>query len=1254
MPENLPDNLGASFLEESQRSIDENAQTRIAGLRRKFQGFTKEPQSQTVPNAPADSSYMFNVAKQVPAGAYTAVNNSIRSAEDLAGWLDDNLFGDMVTTDRIFDFPDTDKIFAAPQGTVAGLTRGATQFLVGFIPILKGMRAYSQGRRILGILGAEGLGPRFVQASVAGFIADYTVWDPKHPNMSSLINENVPQLANPISEYLATDLDDAPSEARLKNAIEGMFLGTAAEGVFRGIRLLKANSAARSALIEGAEGGVEGGAKGVGKGVGKGVISEGVQETPTVGKALKKAPKDVKVDFVTEGGTYFTSKKTGQRYVMFKGQKEVFRVKPGAVIKRGPKGVTGKTPSDVPPRARTAPANSKGLVRETAAGVKGEGVVVGNRKLFVEYDNIREGFLGLEDLDVVVKGWMKIMRKFTDPQTLKEIEAKVVKLGFVLEDIKSGFTGPTNEWSVYLRALMKMSDEAIISFKALNERAYAGDAAARAVWAKRLALTDAIELFAAGKRSDAARALWVSRINDRGNIVFWKAVKDNIDMEFETEMAVDTAIERIHRLIQNVDDIQLGQFMKQVVRPGMWDLFMELWINSILSGPRTLFAVNPIGNISTAATSPIERFLGGVLKPLSRTATTGTKTTITTAAGKTEKVFLSVQKGEAWAMVLSWADDLVTMKRGVGKLVTGGHGTLRELQKQEGILKNWAQSSIDMGRMIKKAFDAESRLGGKGTKVGLPTTSRDVINAKNLKIILSEDFGLRHLGVNAKVSAEGLFAKSIDFIGKAIRLPGKILVSTDDLFKGIVDRMEIHAEAWRQATMEGYTGAAFSKRFAVLKQNSDLIKGAAKRAKAQGELRTFTNELDGWGKSIQSFANSHPSARLIVPFVRTPINIGTYSLKRTPGVNMFWKETRDAVLYGKGGMEADLVRGQFALGVTVTAGVAYMASEGIITGTGPRSATQRNLMRQAGWQPLSVHLGTGYYSFNRFDPWAITLGIVADIVHMGGKVPNKTYDEMALMVVTAMARNFTAKTYLQGMSNFFEMISDPPRAHRHITRTLASFVPFTSLLRQTESLVDPTLRETRGVLDEVYAGIVGLSDKLPPSRNLRGDPVILPPGVGPFGIIPLYVSNDNQNPVWKEMMRNQAKIGMPQQTIYGTQVPLIALEEGSVKQGILLSPEEYDEYVRLAGNELKINGKGMWDTLEWMVEQEFYNEATDGPDGGKVALMARTVKFYRQAARTQLLADHPLIRDKATELDKERYMAKYGDAGTLSATHISF
>lgn len=129
-----------------------------------------------------------------------------------------------------------------PRSTTGGVIRGISQFLTGFVP---GMQA---GK-------AVGLG-KLTSAMVAGATTDAFFFDPHEERLANLIESNE-SLSNPITRYLEAKPDDSDAEGRFKNALEGLGLGVMAEGVFRGVKAIRANriekSEARQLIADKAE-----------------------------------------------------------------------------------------------------------------------------------------------------------------------------------------------------------------------------------------------------------------------------------------------------------------------------------------------------------------------------------------------------------------------------------------------------------------------------------------------------------------------------------------------------------------------------------------------------------------------------------------------------------------------------------------------------------------------------------------------------------------------------------------------------------------------------------------------------------------------------------------------------------------------------------------------------------------------------------------------------------------------------------------
>ncbi len=177
-----------------------------------------------------------NVFADMAMGVVRGTEGAVRSVYNLA---------DFVTGDAL---PNWEKNFTGTSQTTAGsIVENTTEFLVGFVPVF-------------GWLGKASKLGTVARGAVAGAVADFAVFDGTEDRLSNLI-QSVPELRNPITEFLARDEDDSAIEGRFKNALEGLGLGALTDTLaasLRGVakaRKLKASGASaeevNKTLVEG-------------------------------------------------------------------------------------------------------------------------------------------------------------------------------------------------------------------------------------------------------------------------------------------------------------------------------------------------------------------------------------------------------------------------------------------------------------------------------------------------------------------------------------------------------------------------------------------------------------------------------------------------------------------------------------------------------------------------------------------------------------------------------------------------------------------------------------------------------------------------------------------------------------------------------------------------------------------------------------------------------------------------------------------
>lgn len=522
--------------------------------------------------------------------------------------------------------------------------------------------------------------------------------------------------------------------------------------------------------------------------------------------------------------------------------------------------------------------------------------------------------------------------------------------------------------------------------------------------------------------------------------------------------------------------------------------------------------------------------------------------------------------------------------------------------------------SIAMLHGLKSSVRDAFRMAAISLKTGDTGYAFSKIDVTHPNSISSEAF---------RMSSETSAGKFVDLLGHVATVPGRLLGAEDEFFKTIGYRMEVNAQAFRQASTEGLDGNQFGARVKELTDNppEHIRINAADAAM----YSTFTNEVGWFGKAIMNLRDSgspigQMGITLVLPFVRTPTNIARYTFERTPLAPLVGQWRADIAA---GGTRSDLALARMSTGTAIMMTAMDYANDGTISGAGPTDATEREALLRSGWQPYSAKVGDKWYSYNRADPFGSTMGLAASITEATnrGEIDEEDVDEwqeVTAMSIAAVAQVAINKTYMEGMSNAVQVMSDPKRySEGYINNLFASFVPFTSLSSAIENAADPIQREASTPWEAAEARIITLSESLPPRRDLWGVPIRNESGVGKIYdfISPIAVREQDVAPVDREIVRLG---GGPQRIKKRTTFDGVSV---SLKQ----HPDVYDEYVRLAGNDLKHPAwnMGTKDYLDAVISGEHPMSPVWDilPDEGRRNFIEGAVRDSRKLAQQQILSD---------------------------------
>lgn len=757
--------------------------------------------------------------------------------------------------------------------------------------------------------------------------------------------------------------------------------------------------------------------------------------------------------------------------------------------------------------------------------------------------------------------------------SLKQTEKLADDMGMTVEELLSRNKGQAfnAEQAVAARKILASSAQRL---NALAQLAAGSESSPNVLAAFRqaLAVHGAIQKQVSGMTAEAGRALSSFRIKSTAGdaVLDSRMILDAIEAN-----GGDGYIRDMATKLMVADPKALNRISREMAKPGMKDMFFEVWINGLLSSPAT-HVVNAVSNAVTSAWMIPERYLAA----------------------------------------------------GVGKL----RGT-KNIQFQEGteLLYGWVKG-------IQEGFGA----AWKTLKTGEPSDLISKIEMAEHKAVSAANLGIENQTI----------AKGVDLLADwSVRLPSKMLMTSDEFFKAIGYRMELNAQAYRKVVQEGLSGDAAAKRMTQLL--SDTPADLKASAIDMSRYITFQKKLGEAGQAIQKFTATAPLAKLIMPFVRTPLNITKFVGERTP-LGVFSKSIRTAIR--EGGAEGDLALAKIGLGTSMMGGMAALVQEGYITGSGTEGRNVTKSKREAGWQPYSIKIGDKYYSFQRLDPVGMTLGLVADAVEImqyASESEDANVQQAGIAVGLAVAKNLTSKTYLSGVSDFFEMMgyasTDPEKANdyakAYFARMAGSFVPFTSMSAQIERTIDPTLREAKGVIEYIKSRTPGLSKDLPPRRNIFGDPVILEGGLGWDFVSPVYTSTDKNDPVFDMIVDNEISLAKPRKQINGIELTTdqydtyVLLVAGKNKDGKRLSSFTDSQGMKQSGYERTLREE----MKHQMASQEF-KDATTGADGKKALIIKSVYQKYVENAKKMMPELYPDLAAKLHDAEMEKQVKLMGES----------
>lgn len=1129
--------------------------------------------------------------KGIGNGIGNAAGETIDFAEELITGKDNdrlhNLFGDQKTA-------------------VGEFTNDIAAFVAGFWTggkILKGMK----------LLQGAGKAAAFARGTAQGAFSDFFTEDGQAENLSALIQKN-DTLKNIITETFATSKDSNEFTGRLKHAFEGMALGALTEplAIILGTvskRIYRAFRKGDAAVLEN---GVEEGALKI--------TSEDMREAY---EQLEKLPQETKaafMDSLDQSDGLMDS--AGKNIAGEPKNAAPFAVDPdNAFLARNADDGTDPAMRGIPKRLapnvegyepptvmlheekgldtlrKITETINKAPDRESAIRALQEDVTLSD-KILNDPDALRlleKTHRDLEAKTIKARGpeTLEMLKEETDRMAseygmlpMQDLFKKAVSGDIPLKDVR------------YAARFIQMSTDFVASALARIARQYKlnGGEMLLQDWARVDVLkTNLDNLYLAqrnlktlsGRNLNAFK--WLASVDSAGNVRTAEWVTLPVGRHKE-DIATDLAArgwttKKRERLMADIlananNPAKIAKLTNRFDTASKLGILNEFRINNMLSGPFTIGA-NVIGNALKAAVMPAERYLAGA---------------ISGNAAMRQEAFdmfsgLVQYTGEAWRL---------------GK---------KAAKIGNNILDN-ASGKLEANATAQMTYENVRKLFLKGQEREL-------------------------------TDVEEMLARGMGWFGPYARIPSRLMVGTDEFFKQLNFRASYSARLKRLAGERGIVDPAEID--AYVRKEMDRAFDPKTEGKLMGDVlsddllqehiqyareSTWTQSLghDTMGGWMQQGVNQHPMLRIVVPFVKTPVNLFRDFTDHTPLLCLTSRRTREAL--AAGGEQAAMAKARVAVGSLTMITVGTLAGAGCVTGSPPVDEKQRKALEATGWQPYSIRVGDHYFSYRRLDPVGMFFGIMADLNVARQYVAQASYEKALKAVMAAFVNNITSKTYMQGVSEFIDLMNDPDRtAIQYLGRFGSTFVPFASAARFMRQQMDDPMREARSITDYLMNTVPGFSQALPARRSwVTGDVVT-------YDLFPR-----NKKDMVLDELNNMAE------SIQGPPAKRL--------KGIELSSAQLSRLQELHGT-IRVGGKTMYETLEELFNSSDYDlhrrllaDPPDKENGPRSLAIRRIINTYRQAAQDALIDEDAELEALIRQSDFQRVASRRGKMTTLNQQEL--
>jgi len=461
----------------------------------------------------------------------------------------------------------------------------------------------------------------------------------------------------------------------------------------------------------------------------------------------------------------------------------------------------------------------------------------------------------------------------------------------------------------------------------------------------------------------------------------------------------------------------------------------------------------------------------------------------------------------------------------------------------------------------------------------------------------------------------------VNSFGKVSRTSLRVLGAQDEFFKVLT----YNGKAMSKIAKHMPENLSRSQKKDFIKRNLDLFYDdtgeAIDRELLEYSRRTVFQEGLEKGSpmsNLHRFVDAHPAtAGIILPFVRTPANILSRFVQRTPIANaLLSRRTKDMLKSGDPDQIAEVI-GNTIMGVGLYGTALSYSMDGTITGAGPVDREKNQLWRSAGFKPYSIKIGDTWYKYDRLEPASLPFVFVSTLhenLYRFQEDPESLTESIGVFIATS-TKAIVDRTWLRGLKGFVDGIDTAVANNdvlhfaggfgRNLIPSIINQVHRQSGLAEEESGAY-AFRQANTILEKILS-------KLPPIEGysaikhnwLTGQPMLLPTGHD-FGL-DSFSENEEPNKYMEELLR------------FGQTIQPVSKKIGNVE----LNGSQYARLNELTGT-TEIEGRTLMEALEELMdspEYDFDEDRVYHPDfpSPQTKAVKRIIGAFKEKGRYDLL-----------------------------------